>query len=222
MAQARENTVEAFQLALRLGATGIESDVWLTADGQVVLDHDGVVGRRPSRQPISDVPRAALPAHIVTLEEFYAACGIDFELSLDVKEPRAFSRVVEIARAAGGDAQRRLWLCHDDLVVVSSWRRLARDIHIVDSTRAGRITEGVNQRAVTLAQRGIDAINLPWRDWDEHLIEMVHEVGVCVFAWDAQRTTALNWLIGAGADAIYSDHVERMVKAVTAAYPRPS
>ena len=44
-AHAPENTIAAFQLALRLGATGLESDVWLTAEGIPVLDHDGVVRR---------------------------------------------------------------------------------------------------------------------------------------------------------------------------------
>ena len=45
---APENTLEAFTLAQRMGATGLESDVWLTADGEAVLDHDGLVGgRRP-------------------------------------------------------------------------------------------------------------------------------------------------------------------------------
>ena len=43
-AHAPENTIEAFTLALRLGATGLESDVWSTADGEAVLDHDGVIG----------------------------------------------------------------------------------------------------------------------------------------------------------------------------------
>ncbi|MCB1039054.1 MAG: glycerophosphodiester phosphodiesterase, partial [Acidimicrobiales bacterium] len=49
-AHARENTLEAFSLALRLGATALESDVWLTADGIPVLDHDGVVGGRLRRR----------------------------------------------------------------------------------------------------------------------------------------------------------------------------
>ena len=44
-AHAPENTLAAFTLALRLGATGLESDVWVTADGEAVLDHDGLVGR---------------------------------------------------------------------------------------------------------------------------------------------------------------------------------
>ena len=45
-AHAPENTLEAFDLALRLGATGLESDVWVTSDGHAVLDHDGEIGRR--------------------------------------------------------------------------------------------------------------------------------------------------------------------------------
>ena len=41
-AHAPEYPLEAFTLGLRLGATGLESDVWLTADGVAVLDHDTV------------------------------------------------------------------------------------------------------------------------------------------------------------------------------------
>src|SRR5438034_10475764 len=81
-AHAPENTLEAFALARRLGATGLESDVWLTADGVAVLDHDGVVGGRLRHRPIADVARTALPAHIPSLADLYAECGTDFELSL--------------------------------------------------------------------------------------------------------------------------------------------
>src|SRR5947199_10599215 len=77
-AHAPENTLEAFVLARRLGATGLESDVWCTADGVAVLDHDGIVGSRLRRQVITDVPRAALPSHIPTLADLYAECGTDF------------------------------------------------------------------------------------------------------------------------------------------------
>ena len=97
-AHAPENTLEAFQLALRLGATGLESDVWLTADGVAVLDHDGVVGGRLRRTPIDQVGRApTCPTHIPTLAELYDACGTDFELSLDVKDPAAIDAVVAAA-----------------------------------------------------------------------------------------------------------------------------
>src|SRR5919108_3328270 len=77
-AHAPENTIEAFKLALRLGATGLESDVWLTADGEAVLDHDGLVGgpigRWVRRRPIASLTRARLPDHIPTLPDLYATC----------------------------------------------------------------------------------------------------------------------------------------------------
>ncbi|MGD8191781.1 glycerophosphodiester phosphodiesterase [Brevibacillus ginsengisoli] len=40
-----ENTLEAFRAAYRLGADGIELDVQLSADNQVVVIHDAVLGR---------------------------------------------------------------------------------------------------------------------------------------------------------------------------------
>ena len=109
-AEAPDNTIEAFALALRLGATGLESDVWLTSDGVPVLDHDGLVRAGMRRRPISAVPRVALPQHIPTLAELYETCGTGFELSLDVKDARAGAAVVAAARDVG--AEGRLWLCH--------------------------------------------------------------------------------------------------------------
>jgi glycerophosphoryl diester phosphodiesterase len=47
--RAPENTLEAFTMAIERGANGLETDVWATADGVPVLDHDGVVIRgKPS------------------------------------------------------------------------------------------------------------------------------------------------------------------------------
>src|SRR5215210_5461246 len=101
-AHSPENTLEAFRLALKLGATGLESDVWLTADGIPVLDHDGTVRRsRQSgmvrRRRIADLPRAALPPHIPTLADLYEACGVDVPLSLDVKDPAAAPVAIAVA-----------------------------------------------------------------------------------------------------------------------------
>ncbi len=99
-AHAPENTLEAFGLAVRLGATGLESDVWLTSDGEAVLDHDGLVRQGLRRRPISGCSRADLPDHIPTLQELYDQVGADLELSLDVKDAAAFDRTIEVARGA--------------------------------------------------------------------------------------------------------------------------
>ncbi|MFM7409290.1 MAG: glycerophosphodiester phosphodiesterase, partial [Actinomycetota bacterium] len=108
-AYAPENTLEAFALALRLGASGLESDVWLTADGVPVLDHDGVVKGRLRSKPISAVARVDLPPHIPTLDEMLAATP-PVPLSLDVKDPEAFSAIIEVHRRYRERAGHLLYL----------------------------------------------------------------------------------------------------------------
>jgi glycerophosphoryl diester phosphodiesterase len=214
--------LEAFSLALRLGATGLESDVWLTADGEAVLDHDGQVGGRLRRQDVATVRRADLPAHIPTLEDLYALCGTDLPVSLDVKDVDAFDRVVAVARAAGGAALENLWLCHHRWQQLVEWRGRCQEVRLVDSTRLDRIKEGPERRAATLAAKGVDAVNMHQLDWTGGLTTLFHRFGVLAFGWDAQLPRVLDELIDSGIDAVYSDHVDRMVDAVRAAYPAPA
>jgi glycerophosphoryl diester phosphodiesterase len=213
-AHAPDNTIEAFRLAQRLGATGLESDVWRTADGVPVLDHDGVVGGRWRRRPISAVRRADLPAHIPALSDLYEQCGSDFELSLDVKDPDAAGPTIAVAREAG--AVERLWLCHPDWERVASWRGLDDGVKLVDSTRLRRIKEGPERRAASLAAAGVDALNMHATDWTGGLTTLFHRFDRLAFAWDAQFPRVLAELLGMGMDAVYSDHVDRMMEALAA------
>ena len=214
-ARAPENTIEAFGLALALGATGLESDVWVTADGVPVLDHDGIVRTRGRRRSLADLRRDELPESIPALGDLYRACGTDFELSLDVKDPEAAVAVVGEASAVG--AVGRLWLCHPDWRQAARWRRLSPHLRLVDSTRLGRIREGPAQRAALLAGAGVDAVNLHRRDWSRSLVETFHDHGRAVLAWDAQRGSSVARLGAMGVDAVYSDHVEVMMTALAAA-----
>jgi glycerophosphoryl diester phosphodiesterase len=213
-AHAPENTIEAFSLAVRLGATGLESDVWVTADGEVVLDHDGVVRTGLRKRPIGDLPRAELPDHVPTLAELYDAVGTGLPLSLDVKDPEAAALVVAVAREAGGDALGNLFLCSPSFDEAASWRALHDDVNLVDSTRLRRIKEGPERRAAALADAGIDVINLHIEDWTGGLTTLFHRFGRLAFGWDAQYRRQLDALLATGVDAVYSDHVDRMMDAI--------
>jgi glycerophosphoryl diester phosphodiesterase len=213
-AHAPENTLEAFALARRLGATGLESDVWLTADGIAVLDHDGLVRVRHRRRRIGDVNRSDLPGHIPSLADLYAECGVGYELSLDVKDASAAAATVAVARAAGGGATDRLWLCHHDWRVVAAWRHEFPDVKLVDSTRLRSMKSGPERRAAALSHAGIDAVNLHHTDWTGGLTTLFHRFDVLTFGWDAQHTRILDELFDIGIDAVYSDHTDVMVEAL--------
>ncbi len=212
-AHAPENTIEAFSLALRLGATGLESDVWLTADGEAVLDHDGVLGALRKRR-ISSVTRAELPPHIPTLAELFETCGTDFELSLDVKDPAAGARVAEVVGAVGHEQAERVWLCHDDLDLMTSWRDRASGLRLVDSTHLRHAKQGPERLAATLQARQIDAVNLHYSEWSGGLVTLFHRFAVLAFGWDAQHERVLDELLDSGIDAVYSDHTDRMMDAL--------
>jgi glycerophosphoryl diester phosphodiesterase len=218
-AHAPENTLPAFALALRLGAEGLESDAWVTADGAVVLDHDGIVGGRLRRKPIASLRRAELPSHIPTLDDLYAECGTGFHLSLDVKDPAAAPGIVDAARAAGGSATERLWLCHHDWELVATWRRPYHDVRLVDSTFLGTMANGPERRAAQLAGAGIDAVNLHRTEWSGGLTALFHRFGVHALGWDCQHDRHLDEALDHGVDGVFSDHVDRMVDAVSRAYP---
>jgi glycerophosphoryl diester phosphodiesterase len=210
-AHARENTLPAFVLARRLGATGLESDVWLSADDQVILDHDGVIGRVRKR-PLRDIERVALPGHLPTLDELYTTCGTDYELSLDVKNADAAASTIAVAQRFG--AAHRLWLCHPDVTRLREWRSLDPQIKLVHSTWLKEMRNGPERHAADLAAAQIDAVNLHVSEWKGGLTALFHRFDRYVLGWDAQFDRQLNALIDMGIDGVFSDHVDRMMSAI--------
>jgi glycerophosphoryl diester phosphodiesterase len=215
----RENTLAAFASALALGVTGLESDAWLTADGQVVLQHDGDTGPLWRRRAISAQPRDALPDRVPALGDLYRRCGRHFELSLDIKDRAAVPVVLGEAEAAG--ATTSLWLCHDDWRWLASWRGPSGAARLVQSTRLARMEEGLAARVGSLRDAGIDALNLHRADWTAERVATVHAAGLRAFAWDAQTRHQVIETLGLDVDGVYSDHVGILMAAIAATRGRP-
>jgi glycerophosphoryl diester phosphodiesterase len=215
-AHAPENTIEAFSLALRLGANGLESDVWLTADGVAVLDHDGEVKLGRKRSRIGALPRDELPGYIPTLTELFTRCGERFHLSLDLKQNEAGPVVIDTVRAVAPAMLPRLWLCHHDHRELLRLRAHDPSVRLVDSTRLKRISEGPERRAALLAAEGIDGINLHHSDWNGGLVTLFHRFQRTAFGWDMQFGHVLRPALRMGLDGVYSDFVDVMVDSYRA------
>ena len=64
-AQSPENTMAAFRAAIELGADGIEFDVHLTSDGQLVVIHDAMLDRTTSGSgPVFETTAEAIPPDV--------------------------------------------------------------------------------------------------------------------------------------------------------------
>jgi glycerophosphoryl diester phosphodiesterase len=135
-ADAPENTLAAFRLAVEQGADGVELDVWRCASGEVVVAHDEDLGRvagSPLRIP--DAPLAALRAQDVGAWKGARWRGERIPLLAEVLEalPRAHVNVELKSRSgrdlalAGATAEvlRRAGAAERVLVSSFHWRLLA-------------------------------------------------------------------------------------------------
>jgi len=212
-ADAPENTLQAFRRALELGATGLESDARLAADGQIVLVHGSTVRTGLRRLKVRDLPAARLAdLGVPRLADLYSELGTDFELSLDLKEPGVAGPILEVARAAG--AVDRLWLCARHLPDLEAVRRAEPDVRLVHSMGRRAYGDALEGHAATLVKAGVAALNLREPEWSLGLVTLAHRFGLQAFAWDAQEYRRIRAVLEMGVDAIYSDHVERLVAAV--------
>ena len=108
-ALAPENTLEAFRLAVELGATGLESDVHVSKDGVAILVHDPRFEVDGEWLAIRDLPADTLESMgMPRLASLYALVGTALPLSLDLNDAdplEAADAVVDAAsdgRACGG------------------------------------------------------------------------------------------------------------------------
>jgi glycerophosphoryl diester phosphodiesterase len=212
-ADAPENTLAAFRRALDVGATGLESDARLSADGEVVLVHGTLVRTGLRRVKVRQVPAARLAElGVPRLADLYAEIGTDFELSLDLKEPDSAGAILAVVRDAG--AVDRLWLCADDLADLEAVRTLAPDVRLVHSMGRRSYGDALEGHANALARAGVAALNLRQSEWSLGLVTLTHRFNLLAFAWDVQEYRRMRAVLEMGVDALYSDHVERMVAAV--------
>lgn len=209
----RENTLAAFERALELGAGGLESDAWLSSDGEVVLCHDRVSWHRLRRVHVGRTKAQRLSElGIPRLADLYSQLGTDYELSIDVKSADAARPLIQVADRFG--AAERLWLCAPSLTLLGELRQDGVPCRLVHSRRLGALEHPVERHAADLATSGIDAMNMHHTDWTKGLVALFHRFEVAAFAWDTQEVRHIRAVLAMGNDALYSDHVDRMVGTV--------
>ncbi len=196
MGHAPENTIASFQRALDLGCDEVETDVWLTDDGRLLVSHD-----RPS-------PDAALSLDQV-LDFCRGRMGVNVELKCEASEASA--------RATGSRVAARLAERGDGDVYVSSfwWSALegARDaaarvrrafLFVSSPERAGLFESAARARLWALH---------PNRAYvTPELVRATHDAGLRLQAWTVNDPSEIAAFASWGVDGIMSDFPERVPK----------
>jgi glycerophosphoryl diester phosphodiesterase len=223
---APENTVAAFRGAVARGATGLETDAFLTRDGVVVLAHDPVV-RTGWREvhPIRELLRADLPPAVPTLDDLLDVAGTGYDLFIDVKDPAALPRIAAGVSGRRPAGEPRLWLAHagfreSDRRLVAGWADAVPGAHLVDSTSVTRMDGDPAGYVAALAGTPISWLNLPIREWTPGLVRLARNSGLRTMAFRVHRPKRARRALRLGIDAVHGNDVDVLVAAAAAAAPR--
>ncbi|WP_394296993.1 glycerophosphodiester phosphodiesterase family protein [Palaeococcus ferrophilus] len=102
-----ENTLLAFRKAIEAGADGVELDVWLTRDGEVVVIHDETVDRTSNGSgKVKEMTLDELKSldfgngeRIPTLEEVFEALPEDAIINVELKDADAAEKAADIIKS---------------------------------------------------------------------------------------------------------------------------
>lgn len=209
-----ENTLPAFVEALRLGATGLETDVWVTRDGVVIIDHDGTVRSGLRRRQIKHVDSIDLPSHLPTFESLLRQTPVFIDISVDVKDSGAFGLLVPLVEDVSRNAES-IWVCHPEIDELVRWREESPRFSFVHSTKLRIIEESPEKHARLLRDNGVRVCNMHWRDWSGGLAALYHRFEVACFAWGLNHETEIKEMLRIGIDGLFADDVDLLVRAAS-------
>jgi len=219
---APENTLPAFEKAIRLGVDFVEFDVRTTSDGKYYLLHDSTLdGKTDGTGPIANAPSsliATLSAGVKfarqfaklglpTLEEFLTVTEGKVGLYFDAKAipPEALSEAIERHHMA------ERTVVYQGVGYLMKLKAINPRIRALPPLAA---PEELDDIATKLKPYAVDA---SWKILSKELIERCHAMGILVFsdALGAHETIgdyqkAMDW----GIDLIQTDHPMRVMRAI--------
>ncbi len=205
-----ENTMDAFQAALRAGAAMIELDVRRSGAGELAILHDhelnGVTLSSCSLAEFTQRTGHRPPQLGEVLDWADGRIALDVELKEDGYVGELAPPLREFA-AAG-----------NTLIVTSFLDPVLAALHeLAPELTLGLLLAWSAERFVERARDCGAGIVLPeMKLLDEPLVSAAHEAGLQVLAWDFFATEHAGWLADARLTGVITDDVPGALRAVTA------
>lgn len=213
---AAQNSVCALVKADSINCYGSEFDVWMTADGELVINHDrDIAGTVIEDSPAAEVlsKRLANGESISSLSGFLdKAAGLDIRLILEMKqhsdtlaEREAVRKIVDMIHDKGLDSKVEY--------ITFSRYGLQEFIRIVPvGTPVYYLTGNMSPAKLkSIGAAGLDyelKVLMEKPEW----IDEAHELGLKVNVWTVDRESDMQWCIDKRVDFITTNHPEKLYR----------
>ncbi len=205
-----ENSIEAFELAIELGADMVEFDVRRTYDGELIVYHDRNFADSPiSWQTFENIEREAYEKglDIPTFDEVLSFCHGRIKMDIEVKEPGFEKELIRKIKNVCDYDEYSIKSFHDKAV----YKIKKLDKHITTGLLIGkakanfktRVNEYFPERRLAAAKA--DFVSPNYMLCTREFIHRMKRKGIPVYAWTLNNTSDIRKYIGRGVDAIITD-----------------
>ncbi|TDC99398.1 glycerophosphodiester phosphodiesterase [Nonomuraea deserti] len=223
-AENAENSAAAFERAVGLGYTHLETDAHATADGVLLAFHDHTLDRvtdrrgRISELPYREVKRARIAGvHEIPLLEDLLGTWPEIRFNIDVKESAAIAPLAAAVRRTNAYDRICLTSFSDERLALAR-AALGREVcsalgpRGVAALRAAAATSGYGRLLARLSRARVPCAQVPagfrgLRVTTRALVRTAHAIGMQVHVWTINDTARMERLLNLGVDGIMTDNV---------------
>lgn len=200
--RARENTLAAFEAAMRAGADGIEFDVRATLDSQLVVHHDATWRRRTRRPALRATRSVDLPARVPRLDEVvaWAKKRPGVFLDLEAKEGGFEAEILKAAAVPGIRARLLITSFHPDILFALRALDPKIPLGLIAKDRADALLEVARESGATHVVLHRDLV-------DEATVRGAQGVGLQTWAWSVDDPKTAETFAQLGVSGIITDDV---------------
>ena len=206
-----ENTLASIQKGIALGVDFVEIDLRRTADGVLVVLHDGTVNRttngkgRVDHLSLQEVKKfnAGNGEHIPTLKEVLKVTAGEAGLMLELKVKGMAQQTVEVVREAG---------FRDPVIYASFLHDELQHVRTVEPEASLMVLFGGLSRAsvARAIKYGSSYVGLRHDKTTRVLVDSFHRAGLLVFVYTADAPSDIQRALSLDVDGVISNFPERI------------
>jgi glycerophosphoryl diester phosphodiesterase len=211
-----ENTLQAFQKALDLNADGIELDVHLSAEGDIIVIHDETIDRTTNGKGlVNTLSLSELKSFLIenqygipTLNEVFDLTDKKCLINIELKGAGTSNKVVSLIEEYISDKN---WNYKHFIISSFDWNYLEEVRNLNPNIAIGVLTEEDLDTALAFAEKiKARAIHPDYHLLNLENVNQIQEKGFLVLPWTVNNDEHIQKIKSYKVDGIISDFPDRL------------